>query len=100
MTKLEPIRIKYKFTFLIDRFDFNYSEIEQFHSFNELSSEKLSGNRKTPRKTGILLDYFYRQRIPNSYMLESDVIKAGFIRKLNWATDHDLTVILGSSKLS
>ena len=79
MTELEPIRIKYKFTFLIDPYDFNYSEIEQFDSFDELSSEKLSGNRKTPRKTGILLDYFYRQRIPNSYMLESDAIKAGFI---------------------
>ena len=70
--------MKYKFTFLFDPSSFDFSNLARFESFEMFATEKLTGNRKTPEKIKILLDYFYRKRYPESEMSEVEAIQVSF----------------------
>ena len=60
--RLFQFRAKYKFTFLLDEKSFDYSWSP--FGFDELVKDSLLQNRDHPDKIAILLDYFYRQKLP------------------------------------
>lgn len=52
---------KYKFTFLLDEKSYEYPAVANFDNFIQ---KHLLDNRDSPDKIAIMLDYFYRQKLP------------------------------------
>ena len=60
--RLIQFRAKYQFTFLLDEGSFTYPNTDS--TFSEFSKAYLLENRDHPDKIEIMLDYFYRQKLP------------------------------------
>ena len=64
INRLFPFRQKYKFTFLLDQYCFNYPKFGV--TFDEFIDDILIQNRRHPSKVAILLDYYYQKKQPRA----------------------------------
>jgi len=76
INRLFPFRAKYKFTFLIDPISFEYPTFTD--DFDEFMNHILLDNRQHSDKIGIMIDYFYRQKLPAAMKDDATIIRDAF----------------------